>query len=80
MYVLKDCGGMRVCNNKLWKLLNGKGISRTDLEREAGVTTNAMVHLGKNEDVRVEVLVKICGVLDCTFYDIMKLLPDKKEN
>jgi len=28
----------------------------------------------------VEVLVKICGVLDCTIDDIMEILPEKKEN
>lgn len=68
---------MRVCYNRLWKLLIDKGIYRTDLARKAGVTTNAMAHLGKNEDVRVGVLVKICSVLNCTFDDIMELLPDE---
>lgn len=75
--VQKGRGAMRVCYNKLWKLLIDKGMYRTDLAREAGVTTNAMAHLGKNEDVRVEVLVKICAVLNCTMNDIMELLPDE---
>jgi len=68
---------MQVSYNKLWKLLIDKGMYKTDLIRAAGISTNAMAHMGKNEDVRVEVLVKICGVFGCTFDDIMELLPDE---
>ena len=35
-----------------------------------------MAKLGKNEDVRVEVLVKICVALECTINDIMEIIPD----
>ena len=62
---------MAVSYNKLWKLLIDKNISKTQLIKAAKISTNAMAKLGKNEDVRVEVLVKICGVLDCTMDDIM---------
>lgn len=31
-----------------------------------------MAKLGKNEDVRVETLVKICGTLGCTMDDTVK--------
>ena len=37
-----------------------------------------MAKLGKNEDVRVEVLVKICGVLNCSLDDIMENVQNKK--
>ena len=62
---------MAVSYNKLWKLLIDKNMSKTQLIKAAKISTNAMEKLGKNEDVRVEVLVKICGVLDCTMDDIM---------
>ena len=71
---------MAVCYNKLWKILIDKHMSKTQLIREAKISTNAMARLGKYQDVRVEVLVKICGVLDCTIDDIMEILPEKKEN
>ena len=35
-----------------------------------------MAKLGKNKDVRVEVLVKICVALGCTMNDIMEIIPD----
>lgn len=68
---------MAVCYNKLWKLLIDKNMTKTQLIKAAKITTNAMAKLGKNEDVRVEVLVKICGVLDCTMNDIMEIVPDE---
>lgn len=64
-----------VSYNRLWKLLIDKNMTKTQLIRAAGISTNAMAKLGKNEDVRVEVLVKICGVLGCTMDDIMELQP-----
>lgn len=67
---------MAVCYNKLWKLLIDKGMTKTQLCQQAKVSTNAMAKLGKNEDVRVDVLVKICGVLNCTVDDIMDMIPD----
>lgn len=68
---------MAVCYNKLWKLLIDKNMSRTQLGKEAQISTNAMAHLGKNEDVRVDVLVKICGVLECNIEDIMDIIPEE---
>lgn len=62
---------MSVSYNKLWKLLIDKGMSKTQLIKAAKISTNAMAKLGKNEDVRVETLVKICGVLGCKMDDIM---------
>lgn len=67
---------MPVCYNKLWKILIDRGMSKTDLIKASKITTNAMAKLGKNEDVRVEVLVKICLTLSCTLDDIVDILPD----
>lgn len=52
-------------------------MSKTQLIKAAKISTNAMARLGKNEDVRVEVLVKICGALDCSLDDIVDIIPDK---
>ena len=67
---------MPVSYNKLWKILIDEGMSKTDLIKASKITTNAMAKLGKNEDVRVEVLVKICRALNCTLDDIVDILPD----
>ena len=62
--------------NKLWKLMIDKKMNKTQLCEKAKVTTNAMAKLGKNEDVRVEVLVKICTVLECSIDDIMDIVQE----
>ena len=67
---------MAVCYNKLWKLLIDRGLYKTQLCKEANITTNAMARLGRNEDVRVDVLVKICTVLNCTVDDILEIIPE----
>lgn len=68
---------MAVCYNRLWKILIDRGMSKTELIKSAKISTNAMAKLGKNEDVRVEVLVKICGVLNCSIDDILEIIPDQ---
>lgn len=67
---------MAVCYNKLWKLLIDRGLNKTQLCKEANITTNAMARLGRNENVRVDVLVKICTVLNCTVDDILEIIPE----
>ncbi len=64
---------MAVSYIKLWKLLIDKNMSKTQLIKDAKISTNAMAKLGRNEDVRVEVLVKICNALECNFEDIIEL-------
>ena len=68
---------MAVSYNKLWKLLIDKQMTKTQLGKAASISTNAMAKLGKNEDVRVEVLVKICRTLECTMDDIMEIIPNE---
>ena len=69
---------MAVSYNKLWKKLIDKNMSKTQLIKKAQISTNAMAKLGKNEDVRVEVLVKICGVLNYSLDDIMEIVQNKE--
>lgn len=61
--------------NKLWKLLIDKGMTKTELRIKAGLTTNALARLGKNESVQVETLFQICDVLGCNLDDIAESVP-----
>ena len=69
---------MAVRYNKLWKMLIDRGMNKTQLCQNAKISTNAMAKLGKNEDVRVGVLEKICLTLDCKLDDILEFVPDKE--
>lgn len=67
---------MAVNYNKLWVILNERGMMKTELVKAARISTNAMAKLGKNEDVRVQVLAKICVALDCKLDDIVEIIPE----
>ena len=69
---------MYVSYKKLWKMLIDLDMSKTELIQKSKITTNVMAHMGKNEDIRVESLVKICTSLGSTFDDIAEIIPDKK--
>ena len=51
---------LKICYDRLWKLMIDKKINKTQLIQEADITSNAMAKLGKNESVQMEILVKIC--------------------
>ena len=70
---------MAVSYDKLWKLLIDKKMNKSQLCEKAKISTNAMARLGKNEDVRVEVLARICTELGCTLDEIVDILPEKGE-
>ena len=70
---------MAVCYNKLWKLLIDKKMTKTQLCKEAKISTNAVAKMGRDEDVRVEVLAKICATLGCTMDDIIQVTTDPRE-
>lgn len=70
-----------VLNVKKESLINAKEymirkINKTQLCKAAGITTNAMAKLGRDETVTQETLEKICAVLGCTLDDIVEIKPD----
>ena len=70
---------MEASYKKLWKILIDQDMSKTDLRLKAGISTMALAKLGKNENVSIDVLKKICKTLDCNIGDIMDLVPEKNE-
>ena len=70
---------MKACYKKLWKLLIDKNLKRTDLKKLAGISSGSLAKLGKDENVSMDILQKICAVLECNIGDIMDLVPEKEE-
>lgn len=68
---------MAISYNKLWKLLIDKNMTKTQLRKKAGLTTNVIAKMGKNQSIQVESLYKICEVLDCGLDDISEVIPEK---
>lgn len=69
---------MAIRYNKLWKKLIDENMMKVDLRDRAGITTNALAKLGKNEHVSTQVLEKVCNVLNCEIQDIMEFIPDEE--
>jgi DNA (cytosine-5)-methyltransferase 1 len=63
---------------KLWHILLDKDMSRSQLRKKAGISTNALAKLGKDESLPLETLEKVCAALDCTLDDILEYVPDKE--
>jgi len=68
---------MAVSYQKLWNRMIDQNLSKTELTHMAGISTNAMAKLGRNEDVRVNILEKLCKTLHCSFDDLVEILPEE---
>lgn len=62
--------------NKLWKLLIDKNMIKKDLMQTTGVTSSTIAKMGKNMAVSMDVLGKICVVLDCNIGDIVDFVKE----
>ncbi len=69
---------MKVCYDKLWKLLIDKKMKRTDLIRDAKISSNVLAKMGKEESVSLESIGKICSLFGCSVDDILEFkLPEQ---
>jgi putative transcriptional regulator len=73
------CSYMAVSYNKLWKLLIDKRMKKIELMELAGIGSTTLSKLGKNQFVSMEVLVKICKVLECNIGDIVDIVKNDNE-
>lgn len=67
---------MSVNYNKLWKLLIDKGMTKTDLRIATEMSSTTLAKLGRNENVSMDVLLRICSTLDCNVGDIVEATKD----
>ena len=65
--------------NRLWKLLIDKGMTKTQMRKAAGISTNILAKMGKDEPVSMESLAKICVALECSLDDIVEIQKDGAE-
>ena len=63
---------MEISYNNLWKLMIDQNINKSKLKEMAGISTNAVAKLGKNEAVSMDTLAKICKALNCDIGDIVE--------
>ena len=59
--------------NRLWKLLIDKRMTKTEMRKAAGISTNILAKMGKDEPVSMESLAKIATALKCGLDDIVEI-------
>lgn len=62
---------MSVSYKKLWKLLIDKDMNKTDLRNLTGISSFTVAKMTRGEDVSLDVLKRICDVLDCNIGDVV---------
>lgn len=70
---------MAVSYNRLWKLLIDKGMTKTEMRKAAGISTNVLAKMGKNETVSMDTLAKIVTALQCRIDDIVEIQNDAEK-
>ena len=64
---------MPISYKKLWILLIEKHITKAQLRKIANLSPATHTKLNKNEYVSMEILTRICGVLDCDIGDVVEI-------
>ena len=68
---------MAISYKKLWKLLIDRDMKKKDLQKVAGISSESITKLGKNENMNTEIIEKICIAMDCDVSDIMEMTNEK---
>ena len=67
---------MSISYNKLWKLMIDLNMNKTQLRKVAGLSTNIIARLSKNESVSMDTLLRICKALHCNVGDIVDVIEE----
>lgn len=70
---------MAVSYKKLWKLLIDRDLRKKDLLATAGISQSSLSKMRKNENVHMDIVVKVCDALNCNICDIVEIVKNDKE-
>lgn len=63
--------------NPLWHTLVDKNMKKSELCNVAGISSVTLAKLGKNENVNITIIDRICTALNCPIQDVVEILPDE---
>jgi len=67
---------MSISYKKLWKKLIDIDMTKTQLRLQADLGTATLAKLGKDQPVSMDVLLRICKVLNCDIADIIEVVKE----
>ena len=65
---------MAVSYDKLWKKLIDKKMTKNALRVQAEMSSSTMAKMSKNETVSMDVILRICKVLNCNIEEILEIV------
>ena len=65
---------MSVSYKKLWILIIDKDMTNVEVRKAAKISPATFTKLKKNEIVSLDILIKICKILDCDIGDIVEVI------
>ena len=68
---------MEISYNKLWKILINRHMTKTQMRIKAGISTNILAKMGKDEPIAMDSLAKIAAALQCGLDDIIAINVDE---
>jgi len=66
--------------NKLWHILLDKGMTKEDLRKAIGASSSTIAKMSKDENVSMDVIDKICSLLNCRLEDIVEHIPENNDS
>ena len=70
---------MSISYKKLWKKLIDIEMTKTQLRLQADLGTATLAKLGKDQPVSMDVLLRICKVLNCDISEIMEIIKENQD-
>lgn len=64
---------MQISYKPLWHTLLEKGMSKEDLRLKAKLTTNSIANMGKDQNISMTTLLKICDALQCNVDSVIEV-------
>lgn len=65
---------MQISYKPLWHTLLEKGMSKEELRIKAKLTTNAIANMGKDQNVSLTTLMKVCEALQCNLDSVVEII------
>jgi len=65
-----------ICFDKLWKMMEEKGISTYQLRERCGIDSKTVRRLKANDNIETKTLNKLCAALCCKLEDIAENIED----
>ena len=68
-----DKNEIKVTYNPLWKLLIDRKMTKSELRNNTHIAASTFTKMNNNQMVSMDVIARICDVLQCTFDDVVHI-------